>query len=67
MLVDALKLPAETLVETDICIIGAGAAGITLARELRDRPEQVCLLESGGFDYEEQIQSLYAGENTGLA
>ncbi|MBD2305478.1 GMC family oxidoreductase [Chroococcidiopsis sp. FACHB-1243] len=67
MLVDALKLPAESLVETDICIIGAGAAGITLARELRDRPEQVCLLESGGFDYEEQIQSLYAGENTGLA
>jgi len=66
MLVDALKLPADTLVETDICIIGAGAAGITLARELRDRPEQVCLLESGGLDYEEQAQSLYAGENTGL-
>ncbi|MDV2996451.1 MAG: Fructose dehydrogenase large subunit [Chroococcidiopsis sp. SAG 2025] len=66
MLVDALKLPAETLVETDICIIGAGAAGITLARELRDRQEQVCLLESGGLEYEEQIQSLYAGENTGL-
>lgn len=66
MLVDALELPADTLVETDICIIGAGAAGITLARELRDRPEQVCLLESGGLDYEEQTQSLYAGENTGL-
>ena len=66
MLVDALELPADTLVETDICIIGAGAAGITLARELRDRPEQVCLLESGGLDYEEQTQSLYAGENIGL-
>jgi choline dehydrogenase-like flavoprotein len=66
MLIDALKLPAESLVETDICIIGAGAAGITLARELRDRPEQVCLLESGGLDYEEQAQSLYAGENIGV-
>jgi choline dehydrogenase-like flavoprotein len=66
MLVDALKLPVDTLVETDICIIGAGAAGITLARELRDRPEQVCLLESGGLDFEAQTQSLYEGESTGL-
>jgi choline dehydrogenase-like flavoprotein len=66
MLIDALNLPEDTLVKTDICIVGAGAAGITLARELRDRPEQVCLLESGGLDFDEQTQSLYSGENSGI-
>ena len=27
---------------------------------------KVCLLESGGLEYEDQIQDLYSGENTGL-
>jgi len=31
----------------DICIVGAGAAGITLAREFIDTPFSVLLLESG--------------------
>jgi NADPH-dependent 2,4-dienoyl-CoA reductase/sulfur reductase-like enzyme len=30
------ELPSGTVIETDIAIIGAGAAGITLARELRE-------------------------------
>jgi choline dehydrogenase-like flavoprotein len=67
VLIDALTLPANHLIETDICIVGAGAAGITLAREFIDRPYQVCLLESGGFDYEEATQALYTGENIGDA
>jgi len=46
MLIDALTLPEDTLIEKDICIVGAGAAGITLARELIDQPYQVCLLEN---------------------
>lgn len=33
MLINSSTLPADTLIENDICIIGAGAAGITLARE----------------------------------
>jgi choline dehydrogenase-like flavoprotein len=49
-----------------VCIVGAGAAGITLARECIKQPFRVCLLESGGLDYNEDIQSLYQGENTGL-
>lgn len=32
----------------DVCVIGAGAAGITLAREFLDTPFQVVLLEGGG-------------------
>jgi choline dehydrogenase-like flavoprotein len=53
-------------IDTDLCIIGAGAAGITLAREFAGSFIDVCLLESGGFEAEPQIQSLYEGEITGL-
>ena len=65
MLIDIRKLPENTLIESDICIVGAGAAGIALAREFIDQPYQVCLLESGGLDFEEATQSLYQGENRG--
>jgi choline dehydrogenase-like flavoprotein len=66
MFIDARKLPEDTLVEHDICIIGAGAAGITIAKELIGQPYQVCLLESGGFDFDAVTQSLYQGENVGV-
>ena len=65
MFIDTRALPEDTLVETDICIIGAGAAGITLARELSGQPYQVSLLESGGLDLDENTQSLCTGEITG--
>lgn len=66
MLVSASTLPEDTLIESDICIIGAGAAGITLAREFINQPYQVCLLESGGLNFDEGTQSLYGGENVGV-
>lgn len=65
-LTDALTIPENTLIETDVCIIGAGAAGITIAREFVNQPHQVCLLESGGLNYEENTQSLAQGENVGV-
>ncbi|GFE69591.1 GMC oxidoreductase [Chroococcus sp. FPU101] len=67
MLIDALTLSDDSLIVCDICIVGAGAAGITLAREFINQPEQVCLLESGGFEHEETTQDLYAGKNIGDA
>lgn len=66
MFIDARTLPEDTLIEYDICIVGAGAAGITLARELVGQPYRVCLLESGGLDFDEITQSLYTGENVGV-
>ena len=66
MLIDIKTLPESTLIESDICIVGAGAAGITLAREFIDQPYQVCLLESGGLDFDEATQSLYQGEHIGV-
>lgn len=49
----------------DVCIAGAGAAGVALALSLADRNHQVILLEAGGFDYDEADQDPYAGEIVG--
>jgi len=66
MILDARSLPAEETIETDICIVGAGTAGITLARELIGQDFKVCLLESGGRETDQATQALYQGENVGL-
>ena len=50
------------VVETDICVIGAGPAGIAFAREFIDLPIRVTLLESGQFTYDGSAQELAAGE-----
>ena len=66
MIIDARAVPSGTVVETDVCIVGAGAAGITLAREFSDSPFRVALLESGGMEYEQDTQDLYDGQSIGL-
>src|SRR5258705_11473093 len=49
----------------DVCIVGAGAAGITLALELEATGRRVCLLEAGGSSYEAAAQRLYEGQVVG--
>lgn len=66
MFIDARGVTNETVVESDVCIIGAGAAGLTLAKEFIGQPFRVCLLESGGLELDKDTQSLYKGENVGL-
>ncbi|MDH3661558.1 MAG: FAD-binding protein, partial [Alphaproteobacteria bacterium] len=51
----------------DVCIAGAGAAGVALALSLAERNHQVILLEAGGFDYDEADQDPYVGEIVGRA
>ena len=49
-------------IHTDVCVIGAGPAGISLVRELRNSSLDVCLLESGGGpDWVERTQDLSRG------
>ena len=65
MHIDARKLENRSLIEGDICIVGAGAAGISMALEWIDSPYKVILLEGGGFEYDEKVQELYDGKTTG--
>jgi choline dehydrogenase-like flavoprotein len=65
-LLDARRLMPSEALETDLCIVGAGAAGITLAREFIGTRSRVLVIESGGLRYSDRVQRLYAGENVGL-
>jgi choline dehydrogenase-like flavoprotein len=50
----------------DVCIAGAGAAGITLAVEFARKGKKVLLLEGGGALREDSSQALYDSEIVGL-
>jgi choline dehydrogenase-like flavoprotein len=65
MFVDARSVPTGSVIETEVCIVGAGAAGITLAREFTHSGFRVILLESGGAELEQATQDLYAGSDIG--
>ena len=65
MFVDARLIPHATVIETEVCIIGAGAAGITLARDFAAAAVRTILLEGGGMAFEPESQELYAGSEIG--
>ena len=65
MTVDARSVPPGTNIETEVCIIGGGAAGITLARKFIDAPFRVAVLESGGMELDAATQQLYEGRSIG--
>ncbi len=66
MIEDFREHEAGPELEADVCILGGGAAGISIARELAGSRASVVLLESGGREFEPEVQALYAGKNVGL-
>lgn len=66
LFIDLSAQPRSAETAADICIIGGGAAGITLARALASSSLEVCLLESGRFRLDPRTQDLYRGESVGL-
>jgi choline dehydrogenase-like flavoprotein len=64
MIIDSHDLPDGQELQADLCIIGAGAAGITMAMEFIGSGIDVLLLEAGGRDEEEDTQRLYRGSVT---
>jgi choline dehydrogenase-like flavoprotein len=66
MFIDARSVPARTKVTADVCIVGAGPAGIALARGLAPHSFRVVVLESGGLAPDGATQELYKGRSTGL-
>ena len=65
MIEDFNALEDGVCIAADVCIIGAGAAGVTLAREFLGTRFCVVLLESGGLEKEAAMQTLNEGEVAG--
>jgi len=67
MEINCNDLEANFLRNYDVCVIGAGAAGLTLVNELAGNGLKICLIESGGFDLDIDTQNLYDFENIGIS
>lgn len=64
MEIDARGVRDGSELDADLCIIGAGPAGLTVARELAGRDVRVIVLESGGRHADPEIQDLCGGTTT---
>lgn len=61
-MIESLKmLGGDTEIESDLAVIGAGPAGITIALEAAGRGVSVVLLESGDLTYDPKAQELSEG------
>ncbi|MEM1309007.1 MAG: GMC family oxidoreductase [Cyanobacteria bacterium P01_H01_bin.153] len=65
-LIDLRDLTLEAPIESDLCIIGSGPAGLSIAREFANTSVKVLVLESGGRTEESDTQALYDIESVGL-
>ena len=66
MFIDLNQYDGPPEVVADVAIVGGGAAGLSLCRQLVAAGKSVVLLESGGTDFEEATQALYAGADLGM-
>jgi choline dehydrogenase-like flavoprotein len=65
MLTDIAALEDGRL-RADVCIVGAGAAGLTIARELESLPIKTVVLEAGRGQLDAEAQELYRSDVVGL-
>jgi thioredoxin reductase len=63
--VDAREIGPETKLDFDLCIVGAGAAGITIAREFLNTNLRACVLESGGLRLDAAVNRLSEIDDVG--
>jgi choline dehydrogenase-like flavoprotein len=61
MIIDGSTAATDRSADYDLVIVGAGPAGISLAVELRDSGLRIALLESGGLEFDPDIQALNDG------
>ena len=65
MIVDFERERTLPVFVADVCIVGAGAAGIVLAAQLARKGKRVLLLESGGRKEDEAFQQLNRSDRVG--
>jgi choline dehydrogenase-like flavoprotein len=63
MLAQFEEIPTGSRLQADVCIIGAGPAGIAMAREFEGSDLNVLLIESGSLEFDKDTQNLYRGIN----
>ena len=56
---DLNHLEDNSLIQADLCIVGTGPAGVSIARQFAQKNIKVLLLESGGLEEEPATQALY--------
>jgi choline dehydrogenase-like flavoprotein len=62
LIVDANTIAADSCLRADVCVVGGGAAGISLALSLSGRGLSIILLEAGQLHEHAASQALYEGE-----
>ncbi|TFZ00001.1 FAD-dependent oxidoreductase [Ramlibacter rhizophilus] len=62
MIEDAHHLTPGSVLQADVCIVGAGPAGVAVALSLADTGLSVLLLEAGRKPGDKAAQALYEGE-----
>jgi choline dehydrogenase-like flavoprotein len=68
VIVDGRDVPTGTVVSVDLCIIGGGPAGISLALQFANQARiTVALVESGGREWDERTQELSEADSVGHA
>ena len=65
MFIDLDRMGGTLSAKADACIVGGGAAGISIAKTLLDAGWTICLLEAGGLAFEKQQQNHLEGESVG--
>lgn len=66
LLIDTRQLDEGSQISADVCVIGGGPAGLTVALELSRRGVDVAVLESGGLREDAKTSDLLRGRSTGL-
>lgn len=59
---DGRSVPPGTTFDADVCIVGSGPVGLAMAEDLSARGRTVCLVESGGLEYDAAEHELCRGE-----
>lgn len=65
--VDLRELKEPRSIDTDLCIVGSGPAGASIAKEFAGSSIRVLVIESGGAEPSPATDALYDVENVGVA
>lgn len=66
MIDDLRSHPDGTRLDADVCVVGAGPAGIASARAFLGSATRVLLVESGGLEQDDRADTLNEGETVGM-